>query len=577
MSKTNKIWLLLGILLTTILSYWSALDHPFTFLDDQQQVVQNPNIRSLSLSSLKAIFSSTSVGMYQPITTLIYALIFSIAELEPFAYHFTSLLFHLANCLLVFFFLKEFKIKLWPAVILTGLFALHPMQVESVAWVSAFSNLVFSFFYLLALISYMRFKEQAGLKFLYLSLAFFIFSCFSKASAVSLPLVLLAIDLYHDKGIKLKSVLQKLPFFIIALIFSIITIQSREAAGHLSDLSLTFDWFDRIFLISYSILFYPWQFIDPIKLSAFYPYPELNDALLPLAFYLAFPMLLFLIWLLYRFRKQSKLYLGALIFFFILAPTLHFIPVGNQLSTDRYLYLPMIGLLLMISIGLDRIPKKGLKIAWLSALILLAILSYHRADVWKNDRAIWTDVISKYPKVAQAYNNLGSYQLLEGKKQAAFKNFDKAIQLKPYYADAYNNRGNLLSQAGKSEAAINDFNKALELRPHADAYFNRANEFTKRGDFRIAIEDYSESLKLKQVPDAFTNRAFAYLQIDQDQAAVADLKAAIALDPSYHQAYFLLAMEARKRVDFEAACKYLQLAAKYGNKKAAAGYRELCS
>lgn len=150
------------------------------------------------------------------------------------------------------------------------------------------------------------------------------------------------------------------------------------------------------------------------------------------------------------------------------------------------------------------------------------------------------------------------------------------MKLKPNYADAYNNRGNLLSQAGKSEAAMADFNQAIALRPHADAYFNRANELSNRGNLNLAIEDYTESIKLKASPDAYTNRGFAYLKLKNLSAANNDLLQAIKLDPQYDPAYFLLAMEARQRNDFDTACKYLKLAAQYGNQKAIRALPELC-
>lgn len=576
MLKKSNFLFLFAIGIAILATYFSSFENAFTYLDDQVQVVNNSTIKQLSAENVKAIFSSTSVGMYQPMTTLIYAVIYQLNGLSPFAFHFASALFHFLNTLILFLLLKELKFTHWLLYLMCTIFAMHPMQVESVAWVSAFSNLVFTSFYLSSLLLYLHFINGKKKLHYWLSCFLFLLSCFSKATAISLPLILIAIDFYQHKNLKWKNLVNKLPFLLVSITFGLIAINSREAAGHLSDLSLNFGLIDRVFLISYSLLFYPIKFLWGFNLSAFYPYPELSNGFLPWAYYAAFLVLLGCVGLLYKFRNQKELLIAALLYLLMIAPTLHFVPVGNQLTTDRYIYLPMLGLLLFLGFLFKNLPMNYFKYATIFLAVGLGLMSFERSKVWQNDKQLWTDVIAKHPNVAQAYNNLGSYVLLEGKKQEAFQNFDKAIQLKPYYADAYNNRGNLYSQAGKSEKAMADFNKAIELRPHADAYFNRGNELSKSGNFQMAIDDYSQSLSLKKSSDTYTNRAFAKMNLNADAEAVNDLKSALKLDPTYHQAYFLLAMEARKRVDFDAACRYLQKAAQYGNQKAAAGFRELC-
>jgi len=576
MSQKQLLLSLSLICLATIISYFSSIENSFTYLDDQVQVVNNPNIKELNGKSITAIFSSTSVGMYQPVTSFIYAVVYQLSGLDPTGYHLASLLVHLLNILLLFKLLKQLGVENWMLVLLCSIFALHPMQVESVSWISAFSNLCFSFFYLLALLMYCKFLNSGGRSNYILAVFAFVLSCLSKSTAVSLPLILILLDYREFGKFRRKDLFNKIPFLLLSIVFTLITIQSREAAGHLSDLSVNFGGFDRLFLISYSILFYPFKFLWGFDLSAFYPYPELEDGLLPLTYYLSFLILAVILWLLYKYRAKQDYWIFFGIYLMMIAPTLHFIPVGNQLTADRYIYLPMIGLLLLLGLLAKGISNRTLKILSSIMIIGLSLMSYSRSKVWKNDQLIWEDVIQKHPNVAQAYNNLGSYLLLGGQQQEAFRLFDKAVQLKPYYADAYNNRGNLYSQAGQSEKAMNDFNKALELRRHADAYFNRANELSKNGNFQLAIQDYTESILLQESPDSYTNRAFARLNLEQDQEAVADLKKAIELQSNYHQAYFLLAMEARKRVNFEEACSYLLKAAQFGNKKAEAGYKELC-
>jgi len=574
--SNSKGYLLFALIVfATIIAYFHSLDHPFTYLDDHEQVVENTNLRALDLPHLKAIYSSTSVGMYQPLSTTIYAVVYALGGLDARFYHWTSLLFHLLNCWLLFKLFERLKIEKWSALLLTSIFALHPMQVESVAWISAFSNLLFTSLYLLALWSYLTYLNGKKMHYWW-CLLFFVLSCLSKATAVTLPLVLILFDGWQYGEWKWKKLWDKLPFFLLAIGFGLIAINSRESAGHLSDLSQNFEWHHRIFLISKSIMFYVGKFLCPVQLSAFYPYPEVDQGWFNFTVYLSFLFLALAVWLVYRRRKDRRILIGVLFFLICLAPTLHFIPVGNQLTTDRYLYLPIIGLLLVIGRFVEKWRTLVKQIGFGLLLLVLTIASFYRAKVWQNDQTIWKNVLENYPKVAQAHNNLGSYMLLQGQKKQAFEHFDKAVKLKPYYADAYNNRGNLLSQAGRSEAAMADFNKAIELRPHADAYFNRANELSKSGNLNLAIEDYKQSIKLKPSPDAYTNRAFAYLKLQDLSAARIDLNKAIKIDPKYHPAYFLLAMEARQRQDFDTACRNLELAAKYGNQKAARAIAELC-
>ncbi len=557
-------------------TYQDSFDHDFTHLDDQVQVVNNPHIQSLDFANIKAIFSSTSVGMYQPFTTLVYAIIYQFSGLNPWGYHFTAFLFHLLNGFLVFRLLQAFKLSFPLAFLLCSLYLLHPMQVESVAWLSAFSNLCFTSFYLLSLLAYLAYQKQGKKSYLLWSLAAFLISLLSKSTAVTLPLILLLLDYYCGHTWKLKNLLEKVPFFLLSIVFGLVTLNSREAAGHLSDLSLSFDLIDRIFLVAYSILFYPFKFLFPFELSTFYPYPELQNGFLPWVYYAALPAVLLLSFLIYRFRRKKLLWLGALFYLLSISVMLQLVPVGNQPTTDRYLYLPAIGLLLMVAAVDGAAENRKLWLATVFLGLTLAAKTYDRTEIWASDQLIWEDVLEKYPKVAQAHNNLGSALLRDGKSKEAFQHYNEAVKLKPYYADAYSNRGNLYSQMGKSEAAMADFNQAIKLRPHADAYFNRANEKVKLGQLRAALQDYTKSIELKPSADAYTNRAFAKLRLQNFAAAKQDLEKAIRTNPNFAQAYFLKGMMAQQQNQLITACQEFQKAAQLGSSKAQQAIQRFC-
>ena len=564
------------LFLLLLFVYFKSLFFNFTYLDDYVQVVENPYIKSLNLGSFKKIFSNTFVGMYQPATTTLYAFVHSIFDTNPLGYHIFSLMFHFMNALLVFKVLKFLFERKELTYLLTLIFALHPMQVESVSWVSAFSNLVYSFFFLLSFLWYLKFLRKKENSVYFVSLLFFVLACFSKSAAVTLPVILILVDIFQNKSFSKVRWINKIPFFIISLIFGLITLLSRETAGHLSDLSTDFDIVDRVFLVAHSILFYPVSFVFPFHLSAFYPYPELVNGSLPLLYYLSLPTIIIIGFLLYYFRKQERIWFGTFWFLITIALVLQLIPVGNQIVTDRYIYLPMIGLLILAGSILRKTDQKYIKLLLIFPLFF-AYLSFERTGIWQNDETLWKSVLEKYPNVSQAYNNLGSYALKQNQPDKAFNYFNRAIQLQPNYADAYSNRGNLFAQSNNSEQAIKDFTTAVSLKEHADAYFNRANEFSKLGRIDEAISDYSKSIRLSPKVDSYTNRAFAYLKSGKVNLAEKDLQQALSLNPEFSQAYFLKGIVEQQKGNRLAACNLFQKAIQLGSENAKTAYQQSCN
>ena len=556
--------------------YLPGINNSFTFLDDHVQVVGNPFIKSLDFNSIKGIFSNFFVGMYQPVTTLLYAVTHSLFGINPTAFHLLSLLIYVVNSIIVFKLLQHFLNSKKLSFLLCILFLVHPMQVESVAWVSAFSNLLFSFFFLTAFWSYINYQANRKIKYLVLCFILFLLSCASKSAAVVFPIILLSYDYYLSKEVNLKLLLQKIPFLAISVLFGVLTIFGRETAGHLSDLTETFSAWDRVFLVSHSFLFYPTKFILPYQLSAFYPYPALNNGSLPLLYYLSSILIIILFTTIILLRKKRLLVFGASWFIITIALVLQFVPFGNQITTDRYIYLPLFGLLLILGFLLQKVKDSKLILLFSIPLILLSFMSFQRVQIWKNDEALWTSVIETHPNVSQAYNNLGSYALKSNKGKKAFDYFNQAIRIQPNYADAYSNRGNLFAQDGRSDAAMKDFNKAIQLKPHADAYFNRANEYSKLNQLNKAISDYTKSIELDPKVDSYTNRAFTYLKLKNIELARQDLKTAQKLNPNYGRAYFLEGVLEQNLGNSAAACTAFLKAANFGEKSAKEAYSKTC-
>ncbi len=566
---------LIFIALVALGAYWGSFSNAFTHFDDQIQITENQDIVRMNWDKLKTIFSSSYVGMYQPVSTLIYGLLIGFFGIKPAVFHGFSFLLHLLNGWLVFLVLKRLVRKELYIIPLVGLFVLHPMQVESVSWASATSNLIFTAFYLTAILSFLKHPTRT---FDPITFSWFILACLSKATAVSLPVLLLAYLVVIEKKSWITSFVQLLPYFLISLLIGTITILSREGAEHLTNLSLSYSFYERALIFCYTIVFYPLQYLLPLELSAFYSFPNKLNGTFNWIYYAAPFILLAIIFGVYRFRKNKHIVFGSLFYIISIGPVLQLIPVGSQVVTDRYIYLSGIGVLIALYPIIKLIKKpKALLIGSVACFLGLAIYAQQRTTVWQSDEAIWGDVLEKDQYVAQAWNNKGIIAEKEGKIADAERFYTRAIQLNPQYADPYTNRGNIYAAQGKSEAALNDFNQAIRLKPnHADALFNRANEFIKIGDFNTALEDLNASIAVKPQPDALTNRGLIYIQTKKWEKALADLNASLAQNPNNAQAYYLRALVKYQTVDATAGCADFQQAASLGDENAKQALLQYC-
>ena len=568
-------WIYFVLLIAFSLTFIPVLDLPFSNLDDYVQVVENPFLKQLNFAAIIGIFSNTFVGMYQPITTTAYLLIAQIHGIDPFWFHFASLVTHLINGILVYNVLRHFC-KKETAQILSILFIVHPLQVESVAWVSAYSNLLFSSFSLLSIDAYIKHCKTQKKPPYWRSLLFFLFATLAKSSAISLVLVLPLLNLYFLGKITLKKLFGHIPFALVGLFFGIITLLSRESAGHLSELSQRFDLIDRTIIVTRNLLYYPVKFVWPNSLSIFYPFPESGIGL-PWNYYLSIPLLSLVAYLVFKYRSNNKIWFGVLFYLCTIVLVVQIIPLGNQLTTDRYLYLPMVGLFILVSFLIDKhFGKKHVRLL-IALPILFSFLSFQRLQLWRNDGLLWADVLHKHPNVAQAHNNLGSYLLKQGKSKEAFVHFEKATLLNPNYADAHSNLGNWYSKNNQSGKAIEQFNIAIDLRPHADAYFNRGNEYAKFKKFELAIEDYSSSIALMAHEESYTNKAYSLIQLGKLNAAEKELTTALNLNPNYGRALFLMGILSRMNQNQTEACSYFRRAMRQGDVNAQQAFKNYCS
>ncbi len=514
------------------------LTYDFTNWDDPDYILDNPLIRDLSFPHLKKIFFSHLNGKYHPLSLITYALEYRYFHLLPAVYHWNNLGLHLFNIVLVYLFISILFKNNGMALIVTSLFAIHPFQVEPVAWISGRKDVLYTFFFLVSLLFYLCKFTLIQNKHLLLrfSLLAFLLSLFSKAMAVSLPLILLLIDYYNNGRIQKKDIIEKWPYFLISFVFGLITIftiKSVNAFPNTQSVSIL----DRILFSSQAYMTYLLKLIIPLKMSCYYPLPtdyflsSLSLASVALLFY-------------FSIKAKNKIWIFSLSFFTIMiAPVLHLIEVNDSIIYDRFVYLPSLGIFLMLGYLMfeywrkweGRSPFLKWTVVFLCYcyIAILLFISYNRSFVWKDSETLWQDVIGKYPQAAIAYHNLGSFYSEQGYYDIALLNFEKAIQLEPGYMTAYYNKGNNLAAMGDYSQALDAYSKALELDPgYVKALNNRANMYLLNGQYDLALKDYNRAIAFDPWNVApYYNRAVLYYTMNNIPLALADLERALILDP----------------------------------------------
>ncbi len=468
--------LVAAILLTTVIVHSNSLNNGFVQWDDDKYVFNNKDIRQIDGQSIHKFFTTTYLRMYQPVTMISYALDYKMGGLNAPTYHRTNFIFHLLNVLLVFYVIVLLTKQAPIAAISALFFGVHPLHVESVAWISERKDLLYSFFYLGSLITYILYrKKNNSYKFYFLSILFFLLSLFSKSAAVTLPLILVLTDYYLSNTRSVKNNLDKIPFFVLSLVFGVVSLLSQRVIGSDWDYVIGYTLLDRLFMGAYAFVFYTAKSIFPFGLSAIHPLPLKHAGFLPIPYYLSGFAFIVFPWILVKVFKskvdealKKDILYGAL-FFFLTIVLVIFIPVGQAVVAERYTYIPYIGLFVILGrvyvyLGQKKhsfSPKLRYGHTAVIGIMLIVFVhgAYARNAVWKDTLTLFSDVIDKYPETGIAYNNRGNVRRDQNDVQGAMEDYNKAIELN--YDDAYNNRGILRNRMNDYKNAIEDFNRAV--------------------------------------------------------------------------------------------------------------------
>jgi tetratricopeptide (TPR) repeat protein len=565
------------IVAVTYIAFSPSMQDDFTNWDDLDYVLDNSMVRSDSIP-LGEVFSRPVSLNYHPLTILSLAWNYQAGKLDPWGYHLVNVVLHLLNTFMVFFFAYSLtKRNLFIAAVVSLFWGIHPMHVESVTWISERKDVLYVFFFLAGLLSYLRYRQRNGIGWYLLSLAAFVLSCLSKGMAVVFPVVLVLIDYYQGIKPARRTIIEKVPFFLIALAFGGFAFYIQQRGGVTVALE-NFSTWQRTMFASYGLLMYVVKLFGPFKLAAFHPYPLINkEDVLPTIFYFYPFIVLGLLGLAFYYVRKTKAVIFGLLFFLVtVAMVLQFISVGFAIMADRYSYLCYVGLLFAFASLLDTAWKKSdasfdwkypITMLLTAGAVAFSYQTYSRAQVWKTSETLFTDEMSKYPQVDRSYWHRGIFYQNLNRNDEALKDFNKALEINPYYGAVYNSRAKLLFTTGRYQESLADCYQAIMFDSldkgtlincgiifrtmgkyeDAEKYLDKAYKidsnnpglFVNRGllydaihEDAKAVDDFSKYLKLNKGRDdnAFNLRGVSYSKLEKHPEAIADFSTAISLN-----------------------------------------------
>lgn len=528
-SQILKRIVIFGILLLNLLVFYPGTKCGFVDWDDTVYVTENPNIALSSKNIAESFTKGETHGVYAPLTALSLSMNHAQAKMNPKPYHVTNIIIHLAVVLLVFIFLFSLSKNLLFTAIATLFFSLHPAQVESVTYIAGRRDLLFSLFAVISLLLYLKYKLKGNKSMYWLSVGCFLLSLLSKTQALLFPFLLMALDFFlNTKPFSRKNITEKVPYFLLMVVFGIVAVAVKQASPEfrITDEAMEFPFLYRVLFGLWGYVLYIYQALVPNHLSMIHPYPSAFPAYGYLGIATACGVLYWCYWL-FKHDKKTTLF-GVLFFSINLVLMLQFFPNSYGLLNDHYLYLPLVGIGVLIAhIALSSSPKYRKIVLGIIGVYIagLTVSTIHRIEVFSNPITVNTDVIEKYPDSYVAYNNRGSAYFKQNDLKMALQDFDQAIKLYPNSAYSLNNRSLIYLTAGNFDLAMADLNKALSLKPdYADAYSNRAIAKTYTKDTSI-LADHNKAIELKpNNPKYYYNRGAYYLQTNRPDLGCNDIQ-----------------------------------------------------
>ena len=545
LGKRKVILICTGLVLATSIAFEPVRHNDFVQYDDHQYLVQNPQVhKGVTQDSVTWAFTTFHVSNWHPLTWISHMIDYELCGLNPLWHHFVNVLFHIGNTLLLFMLFRWVTGAVWRSVIVSALFALHPVHVESVAWAAERKDVLSTFFWLLTMLAYVSFVNRPGIRRYTVIFVLFCLGLMAKPMLVTLPVVLLLFDFWplgrfrfggaetigdetgdnNDVGFW-RLILEKIPLFMAAGCSSVITILAQKRARGMAD--------DEIFALLAkasnalcSYMAYIGKMLYPKDLAVLYPL-QMEGLGFWKPLFAAAGLLLITLLVLYAGRKKGYLVLGWFWYVITLLPVIGLIQVGVQSMADRYTYVPSIGFFIVAVWGLGDLFEK-FRISFLIRFVLAAgvlavcvLATRVQVGHWRNSFTLFERAVKITENNYVMHNNFGAVLVSTGRYDEAIEQFEEVLRIKPGFTMVKYNIGHLLKKQNKVDEAIEYFKAALaEKEDWPDAYNELGQVYACRGEYELAIGCYKQAIELEpDNPDTYNNWGMALEAQDKaDQA-----------------------------------------------------------
>ena len=576
-SRKRSHWVVAGtvsmfLVVIVWIAFGQAVRNRFVSYDDYQYVVLNPKVtHGLTLDGIQWALTHVHASNWHPLTTISHMLDCQLYGLQPWGHHLTNILLHAAAAVLLFLAFRELTRELWPSLLVAAVFAVHPLRVESVAWVSERKDVLSGVFFMLTVWAYARYARGNGARyFRYIAVVLlFALGLMCKPTLVTVPFVLLLLDYWPlgrrqpsssiGRGIATDTwprlIVEKLPLFVLSAASCVATLLTQKQA---LEGSLKPPVGERIGNALISYIAYLGQMIWPARLAVLYPYPEGNlkvpQVILALLLLLTISLAFFL-----QRKNYPFLLVGWLWYLGMLVPMIGIVQVGSQVRADRYTYLPQIGLYVLVVWSATELfhrwrrTRKILVITAVLIIIALTTRSYLQVSYWRDSETLWKHCIASTSNNYIVHNNLAYTLSQSGRFAEAIAECRKALKIKPDFATAHNNLGAVLlqnkqriddsrGQNGAVDEAIEHYRKALQIKPDfTKAHINLGYALLQKGQIDEAISHFQKALETQpNNAEAETSLGNALLQKRQINEAIAHCQRALQIDPDYPEARYNL-------------------------------------
>jgi len=578
LSKHRAVMVCLFLVVAILAVYWQVQKNEFVSFDDNLYIIENSPVQSgLTLKSIVWSFTTTHAGNWHPLTWLSHMLDIRLFGMNAGGHHLTSLFFHIANTLLLFAVFNKMTGDFWQSGFVAALFALHPLRVESVGWVSERKDVISTFFWMLTMWSYIWYVENQKVNRYFFVILFFTLGLMAKPMLVTLPFVLLLLDYWPlcrfefrqsgnavgDSAQKRSGfclVREKIPLFVLVAAASVVTLMV-ESVSSLEQYPLNV----RVANALVSYVSYIKKTVWPDSLACFYPHPGMLPGWQVAGACLLLVSISFLV--IIAAGKRPFYAVGWLWYIGTLVPVIGLVQIGSQAMADRYTYVPLIGIFIIVAWGVPelwprRYQSKTL-LATLAAILLsiLMVITWKQIKYWENSITLYEHAIEVTPHNALMHGNLGVELEKEGRLDEAIGHYLEALRIKPDYAGVHNNLGVALANQGRIDEAISHYLTTLRIEPdHVDAHNNLGVALANKGLIDEAIGYYLKALRIK--PDhavAHTNFGVVLEKKGRINEAMEHHLEALRLQPAYAEPHYNLgvALANQDRID-EAIDHYLE-------------------